>query len=272
MKKFKLFTSAILVALISLAFISSASAADPNKTEIKLSRSQGAYSELFIDAIKPILEKQGYTVTPVLTSDLLQATMALNDGDVDINVELTLAYILNFNNTQDGDLIPLTKVPGMYASIYPGRKKSLDQVKDGDHIAIPKQATAGARCLHIFEKAGWIKIKKGKNPTTVGVTDIIDNPKNLQFTTLEETNIPTVATDFDYIAMTGSVIYNAKLDPKTAVLVEDLIPEFELVMAIKKENKDTQWAQDLVKAYNSKEFRDYFDKQNTGLWYFNPEN
>lgn len=33
------------------------------KTEIKYSKSQGPYTELFEAAIVPILEKQGYTLT-----------------------------------------------------------------------------------------------------------------------------------------------------------------------------------------------------------------
>ena len=36
---------------------------------------------------------------------------------------------------------------------------------------------------------------------------------------------------------------------------------------LKEENKDTQWAKDIVAAYHSDEFKEYLDKNNNGLWY-----
>ena len=67
---------------------SGASSADPAaKTEIVYGKSQGPYTELFEAAIVPILEEQGYTLKGVDFSDLLTADIALNDGDVDVNVE-----------------------------------------------------------------------------------------------------------------------------------------------------------------------------------------
>ena len=56
------------------------------KKEIVYGKSQGPYTELFEDAIVPILEKEGYTLKAVDLSDLQTADVALNDGDVDVNV------------------------------------------------------------------------------------------------------------------------------------------------------------------------------------------
>ena len=47
--------------------------------------------------MKPILEKQGDTVEGKDLSDLLQADVALNDGEVDLTVEQHTAYMENFN-------------------------------------------------------------------------------------------------------------------------------------------------------------------------------
>ena len=58
-----------------------------DKKEIVYGKSQGPYTELFEDAIVPILEKEGYTLKAVDLSDLQTADVALNDGDVDVNVE-----------------------------------------------------------------------------------------------------------------------------------------------------------------------------------------
>lgn len=65
----------------------SADASNSNKKELKYGKAAGPYTVLFEDAIKPILEKEGYTLTEVDFSDLLQNDLALNDGRIDFNVE-----------------------------------------------------------------------------------------------------------------------------------------------------------------------------------------
>ena len=243
-------------------------AADPEKTELTFSKSSGPYSELFISGVQPILEKQGYSIKSVDLSDLLQADLALNDGEVDFNVEQHIAYMNHFNKTQDGDLVALTEVPTVRAGIYPGAKKDLKDLEDGDHFAIPKDASNTARCLAILQKAGLIKLDPKKDLATITVNDIVENPRNLRFTEMNSLNIPAVATDFDYIVITGSVVYNARIDPKSALLNEDIQPYLMLQLVVKEGNRDKKWAQDIAKVYRSKEFREYLDKNNDGLWYF----
>jgi D-methionine transport system substrate-binding protein len=105
-----------------------------DKKELTFSKSQGPYSDLFEKGVKPILEKKGYKITGKDMSDLLQADIALNEGEVDFNVEQHTAYMENFNKKQGGHLVALTPIPTVPAGIYAGSKTSLDQVADGDTI------------------------------------------------------------------------------------------------------------------------------------------
>ena len=93
------------------------------KTEIVYGKSQGPYTELFEAAIVPILEEQGYTLKGVDFSDLLTADIALNDGDVDVNVEQHTAYAENFNSNNNGDLVPISPIPTVPAGIYSGTRR-----------------------------------------------------------------------------------------------------------------------------------------------------
>ena len=79
--------------------------------------------------------------------------------------------------------------------------------------------------------------------------------------------IPAVASDFAYVVITGSVVYNAKVDPKSVLQQETIAPHLLLQVTVKESDKDSVWAQDIVKAYKSKEFKEYLDKNNDGLWY-----
>lgn len=242
-----------------------------DKKELTFSKSQGPYSDLFEKGVKPILEKKGYKITGKDMSDLLQADIALNEGEVDFNVEQHTAYMENFNKKQGGHLVALTPIPTVPAGIYAGSKTSLDQVADGDTIAVPNDASNTARDYALLQKAGWIKLDPKKDLATVTQQDIVENPHHLKFTEMKSLNIPSVRTDFAYIVITGSIVYNAKIDPSTALLKETILPHLLLQLVVSDKNKDAQWAKDIAAAYKSPEFAEYMKKNNTGLW-FDPNN
>jgi D-methionine transport system substrate-binding protein len=241
--------------------------ADPDKTEIKYSKSQGPYTVLFEEAIKPILEAEGYTVTGLDFSELLLADVALNDGEVDFNVEQHTAYAENFNEAQGGDLVPISPIPTVPAGIFSATNTSVDDIKDGAKVAVPNDAANTARAYALLQKAGWITLDSSKDLSTVTQADIVENPYNIEFTEMQSINIPTVLDDFDFAVITGSIVYNAGLDASTALLQEDILDHLILQVVVKEENKDAQWAQDIVAAYHSQEFKDYLDANNDGLWY-----
>ena len=245
----------------------SADASNSNKKEIKSGKAAGPYTVLFEDAIKPILEKEGYTLTEVDFSDLLQNDLALNDGEIDFNVEQHTAYAENFNEAQKGNLVPISPIPTVPAAIFSATETSLDAIQDGAKVAVPDDAANTARAYVLLQKAGWITLNPDVDLSTVTQADITENPYNIEFTEMNSTNIPAVLDDFDYAVITGSIVYNAGIDPSTALLQEDILPHLILQVVVKEENKDAQWAKDIVAAYHSDEFKEYLDKNNNGLWF-----
>lgn len=246
---------------------STPSASGTDKKEITFSRSQGPYSVLFEEAVVPILTQQGYTVNGMDFSDLLNADVALNDGEVDFNVEQHTAYLENFNETNNANLTAIGPIPTVPAGLYPGRKTALDQVSDGTTIAVPNDASNRARAYLLLQKIGWIKVDESRDFASIGEDAVTSNPHNLKFTEMKSLSIPAVAQDFDYIAITGSIVYNAKIDPATALATEDIKPDLVLQVVVKEENKDAQWAKDIVAAYHSDEFKQYIAANNNGLWW-----
>ena len=101
------------------------------KKEIVYGKSQGPYTELFEDAIVPILEKEGYTLKAVDLSDLQTADVALNDGDVDVNVEQHTAYMDSFNQSYNADLVAISPIPTVPAGVYSEKYDSVDEIPDG---------------------------------------------------------------------------------------------------------------------------------------------
>ena len=258
----------LLAALVATSIsANSAFAFDKDHSTLVFSKSQGPYSELFINGVQPILEKEGYTIKGVDVSDLLQADIALNEGEVDFNVEQHTAYMQNFNKSQDGHLAAITTIPTVLAGIYPGSKNDLSKVEDGDVVAVPNDASNTARAYNILEKIGWIKLDPNIDKTKATQNNIIENSHKLKFVEMHSMSIPAVATDFAYVVITGSVVYNAKVDPKTKLAEETIAPHLLLQVVVQDKYKDSIWANDIKDAYQSKEFKEYLDKNNDGLWF-----
>ena len=269
--KLKKFTIGLLLMVFGTALLAgcgnSGGSAGSEKKELVFSKSQGPYSELFEQGIKPILEKKGYKITAKDMSDLLQADVALNEGEVDFNVEQHIAYLEDFNKKQNGHLAAVTPIPTVPAGIYAGSKQALNQIAEGARIAVPNDASNTSRAYALLQKAGWIKLAEGKDLSTVTQQDIVENPYHLQFTEMKSLTIPAVRSDFDFIVITGSIVYNAKIDPATALLTEDILPHLLLQLVVLDKNKDTQWAKDIAAAYHSDEFKAYMKENNKGLWF-----
>ena len=242
-----------------------------DKKEIVYGKSQGPYTELFEAAIVPILEKEGYTVKGVDFSDLQTADIGLNDVDVDVNVEQHTAYMENFNANYNADLVALSPIPTVPAGVYSAKYKSVDEIPDGAKVAVPNDASNTARCYLMLQKIGWIKLADDVDPSAVTQDDIVENPHNIEFTEMKSLTIPAAIQDFDYVAITGSVVYNAGIDPSTALATEDIQDHLVLQVVVKEKNKDAEWAKAIVDAYHSDEFKQYMEENNDGLWWIPDE-
>ena len=88
---------------------------------------------------------------------------------------------------------------------------------------------------------------------------------------MKSLTIPAAIEDFDYVAITGSVVYNAGIDASTALANEDIQDHLVLQVVVKEENRDAAWAQAIVEAYHSDEFKTYMADNNDGLWWIPEE-
>ncbi len=111
---------------------------------------------------------------------------------------------------------------------------------------------------------------RNADPSAITQDDITENPHNIKFTEMNSMTIPATMADFDYVAITGSVVYNAGINTTTALANENM-QEYLYSGCSKKENKDAAWAQAIVDAYHSDKFKEYMKKNNDGLWWIPEE-
>mgnify|MGYP004649989103 FL=1 len=237
------------------------SSAGEEKKELTYAKGSGPYTILFEEHIIPILEKQGYTFK-VSELSLQYADEAIADGDVDFSVEQHIAYMNAFNKSYNSNLVALTPIPTVPASIFSETHSSLDEISDGMKIAVPQDEGNMARAFVMLQNIGWIKLKEGTDYATASPEDVAENPYNLEFLDIATNIIATTLADYDYGIITGSIVYNAGIDPSTALFNENLTDNFWLQVVVKDADKDTQWAKDIVAAYQSKEFTDWLKANN----------
>ena len=266
MKKFGKRLAVLGIAVLAAALAAGcgkkeSSSAGEEKKVLTYAKGAGPYTELFEEHIIPILEEKGYTFK-VSELSLQYADEAIADGDVDFSVEQHVAYMEAFNKSYNANLVALTKIPTVPASIFSETHSSLDEISDGMKIAVPQDEGNMARAFVMLQDLGWITLKEGTNYATASPEDVAENPYNLQFLDIATNIIATTLADYDYGIITGSIVYNAGIDPSTALFNENLTDKFWLQVVVKDADKDTQWAKDIVAAYQSDEFTDWLKANN----------
>ena len=86
--------------------------------------------------------------------------------------------------------------------LYSNKIKDVSEIKDGDIIAIPNDATNGGRALKLLESAGLIKVdpEAGYTPTK---KDITENPLNLDIKEVEAANTASLLPDVAAAVING---------------------------------------------------------------------
>ncbi|MWN89695.1 metal ABC transporter substrate-binding protein [Gilliamella sp. Pra-s65] len=253
--------------LITACDSSTTQANNQTKKEISMGVSPGPYNDLFNDAVKPILESEGYKVKLVSFPHLLESDIALTEGSIDLTVAQHTAYMDVFNAQRKAHLKSVVHVPSVPAAVFSNKYTSLKQVFSGAKVAIPQDASNAARSYNLLEKAGWIKLKTSTNPIIASKNDIAENIAGIDIIEMDSANIPRVLDELDFAVIPGSIVYSANIDSNRALLSETIIPDLEIMVVVNEGNENSQWAQDIKRIYQSQSFKDYMKTHNqNGYW------
>lgn len=246
---------------------SGSNAANGDKT-VTVAAVPTPHAEILNDVVKPILEKEGYTLEVKEFNDYVQPNTVTEQGDVDANYFQHEPYLDNFNAENGTHLVKVTAVHYEPFGLYAGKTKSLADLKDGTIVAVPNDTTNEARALLLLEQEGLIKLKDG-----VGVTattkDIVSNPKNLQFRELEAAQVSQSLQDVDIAAINSNYALQAGLNVnKDALATEDAngtaAQTYANLLVVKDGNQDSDKIKALAAALNSDEVRDYINNTYDG--------
>lgn len=215
-----------------------------------------------LEVIKPILEKDDYKLDIKIFNDYVIPNKVTNDGEIDANFFQHTPYLLKFNAEQKTNLVGVANIHIEPMGIYSKKIKSLDELKDGDSVAIPNDPTNGGRALDVLENAGLIKTKDAEFKTKL---DVIDNPKNLVITELEAAQLPRVIDDFTIAVINTNYALPAGLNPNSdALIIESKESPYANILVVRKDNENSTKTKALVNALTSPEVKAFIAEKYNG--------
>lgn len=265
-KKYQLVTLIVaaltLVALVSGCGNSTTQPANTPAT-IKVGATPVPHAEI-LEFVKPLLAKEGVTLEIVPFTDYVQPNLALDKGDLAANFFQHMPYLESFNKDHNLKLVAIAKVHIEPIGLYSKQITKLDQLKAGDTIAIPNDPTNGGRALALLAKAGLIKLTEGVGIKGT-VQDIIDNPKDLKFKTLDAAQLPRVLPDVAGAVINTNFALEANLNPsKDAITLEDKDSPYANILVVKADKANDPALQKLAKILTSPEVKQFIEDKYKG--------
>lgn len=235
---------------------------DTEQEIIKVAASPTPHAEILAKA-KEILAEQGYDLQVTEFEDYVQPNEVVESGEYDANYFQHIPYLDSFNEEKGTHIVNAGGIHYEPFGIYPGTKNSLDDIADGDTIAVPNDTTNEARALLLLQDNGIITLKEGAGLEAT-VNDIAENPHNVKILELEAAQVARVVGENAFVVLNGNYALEAgfsvakdalayeKSDSKAAKTYVNLI-------GVKEGNEDHAAIKALVDVLKSEEIKTYIN-------------
>lgn len=291
MKLKKLFTFALSAAILVLALTAcgssssgsagsdagSADTADTAETAepaepvtVKLGVVGSIYEDLWAPA-QDALKEEGIDLEIVQFSDYVTPNNALDNGEIDLNAFQHRIYLQSELDSYGYDLQNIGNTFIIPLNVYSDKITSVDELQDGDTVAIPDDLTNGGRALKVLEAAGLIELdpEAGFNPT---VDDILTYNVGITIEELKANVLPSSLPDVTAAVVNGNYALDFGLKTEEAVYqdsVLDVEEYWNLIAARTSDLEDPDKVavyQKVVAAFQSEETEKVFNEDYGGYF------
>lgn len=239
-------------------------AADDEKT-ITVAASPTPHANI-LKVAADVLAVDGWTLEIVEYSDYVVPNNVVEDGEIDANYFQHTPYLDTFNAENGTHLVSVAEVHYEPYAIYPGTKANVEDLAEGDTIAVPNDGSNRARALMLLEKAGLITLTEGVGMQAT-VLDIVENPLNLDIKEMEAAQIAGVRDSVALAVINGNYAMQAGLFAGTdGLVVEDAEngTVYTNVLVVKEGNENSEKIQALVAALTSEDVKAYIESTYPG--------
>ena len=217
-----------------------------------------------LEHVKPALAEQGIELDVKVFTDYVQPNIQVNEGRLDANYFQHKPYLEEFNKGRGTELVPVTGVHIEPFGAYSSEINSLDELSEGDTVAIPNDVTNAGRALMLLHKEGVITLQ---DPSNILATprDIAENPKNLEFYELEAATLPRVLNQVELALINTNYALDAGLNPtEDALAIEGSDSPYVNILVSREDNQDSEAVQALADALTTDDVRQFIEKNYEG--------
>ena len=258
--------AAALTGVLAVGAFSTAVFAEDDKT-ITVAASATPHAEI-LEQAKPLLEEQGYELEVTIFEDYVIPNEVVEGGEFDANYFQHIPYLDSFNEEKGTHLVNAGGIHYEPFGIYPGTKDNLDDIAEGDTIAVPNDTTNEARALLLLQDNGIITLKEGAGLAATK-NDIVENPYNVEIVELEAAQVARVVPEMSFVVLNGNYALQADYSvAKDALAYEqgdsEAAKTYVNVIAVKEGNEDSEKIQALVSVLKSDEIKEYINETYDG--------
>lgn len=240
---------------------------ETEKTVIKVAASPTPHAEILGQA-KAILAEQGYDLQITEFNDYVQPNEVVESGEYDANYFQHIPYLNSFNEEKGTHIVNAGGIHYEPFGIYPGTKSSLDDLAEGDTIAVPNDTTNEARALLLLQANGIITLKEGAGLEAT-VNDIAENPKNIKILELEEAQVARVAGENAFVVLNGNYALEAGFSVGQDALAyetadSEAAQTYVNIIGVKEGNENNEAIKALVDVLESDEIKAYINETYDG--------
>ena len=233
---------------------------------LKVGATPAPHAEI-LEVVKELLAEEGITLEIAQYNDYVQPNNAVEDGSLDANYFQHITYMNQFNADNGTHLVSAAEVHYEPMGLYAGKVASLEELPDGALIGLPNDATNEGRALLVLQQEGLITLAEDAGITAT-INDIVDNPKNLEFSEMEAAQLPHRLADLDMAVINGNYAIDAGLNMADALAIESAEGEaaqaYVNVLAVKEGRESDPAIQALAAALCSDEVKAFIEENYNG--------
>lgn len=262
----KKLTAAVLAGVLATGALAATVSAEDDK-KITVAASATPHAEI-LEQAKPLLEEKGYELEVEIFDDYILPNEVVEAGEFDANYFQHIPYLDSFNEEKGTHLVNAGGIHYEPFGIYPGTKDSLDDIEDGDTIAVPNDTTNEARALLLLQDNGIITLKEGVGLEAT-VRDIEEYKVEVEIQELEAAQVPRYTEEMSYVVMNGNYALQAGFSVADDALTyetsdSEAAKTYVNVIAVKEGNEDSEKIQALVDVLKSDDIKNYINETYNG--------
>lgn len=200
--------------------------------------------------------EEGYEIELVELGDYPVINNALAEGEVDASFSQHIPYMEDFNEANGADLVAVQPIYDAIVSFYSREYRSWDELPERASIFIPGDPTNTGRALDLLAQGGVITLDPEVARFEAGLGDIIENPKEVQFTEVGFSELPVAYPEADAVFMYYAFARMIDLTPEQDTIASETDGPFSLQLVTRSELAGSPEIEALKRAFTTERVRE----------------